>query len=94
MNPDMYAGRRIDVNPEDTELVQRLRTGICPHTGKRYDCAHCEWKEPEPPPLKHGMVRRYTIGISLCIDGYVENNTPKREWNRLAKCFTEAVSGE
>ena len=82
------------MNPEDTELVHRLRTGICPHTGKKYDCAHCEWEKEEPPPLKLGYKRVGTMHMSLCISTWVEQNTPKREWNRLARAFTGAVTGE
>ena len=82
------------MNPEDTELVHRLRTGICPHTGKKYDCAHCEWEQEEPPPLKPGMRRIYSIGLNMCITGYVEDDTPMREWNRLAGAFTGVASGK
>lgn len=51
------------------ELVHRLRTGIFPHTGKNYDCAHCEWEPDEPPPIK-GDIRASLDGVNGSYKSY------------------------
>lgn len=31
---------------EKYELIEILKNGICPHTGKRYNCLRCDGAEP------------------------------------------------
>lgn len=82
------------MNIEETEIVQELRTGICQHTGKHYDCARCVWQTPKDPDLETGEVLHKKMHMSFCIEGYVEDNTPMREWNRLGRIFSPQCTGK
>lgn len=63
------------------ELVEMLKTGICPFTGQRYDCGRCNHEpEKEKPPCR--------IHMSVCIASYIEDNAPMSEYRRLARAFT------
>ena len=69
------------------ELVERLKVEKCCFTGKVFDCGRCQL-QPEriKPPCG--------IHMGICIDGYIEDNAPMREYNRLAKGFNnKAITG-
>lgn len=59
-------------------LIEQLKTGTCPFTGKRYDCGRCEKFEKlefaEPPAGLH---------ISMSFDGYLSDG--KRGMKELHK---------
>ena len=68
---------------KDLNEYKELKTGTCPHTGKRYDCARCEFPHPPTQP-----------GIYHCclnITGTLARNS-KREWRRLASAML--INGE
>ena len=70
-------------------LIEQLKTGTCPFTGKTYNCERCEIK-PEYNRYPTGEEGHTTmrIGLSLCITGFVTGRIGKRELNKTAKWFT------
>lgn len=70
-------------------LIEQLKTGVCPFTGKNYNCERCEIK-PEfnryPTGEEGHTIMR--IGISLCITGFVTGRIGKRELRQTTKMFT------
>lgn len=60
------------------EIVELLRHGTCPHTGKPYDCARCEWKEP---PMRVGV--SYCVHFAACITHPIDG----RGWKDLLRNF-------
>lgn len=75
---------------KEYELIEILKNGICPHTGKRYNCLRCDGAKP------HDLMNQ---GVHIVHCGFaVENsfagfNDPLTRWNKLASVFTGVHSG-
>lgn len=63
--------------------IDILKTGTCPFTGEKYRCGACEIT----PPYPEG---RYQVEMCMSVSGPLERNgNNMREWNKLAKAFTD-----
>ena len=71
-------------------LLDRLKTGICPFTGRRYDCARCETK-PERRPIPGGApgvyLGVYELHLAFCITRFATGQTTAQELKRIARGF-------
>jgi len=62
--------------------IDIIKTGICPFTGNKYNCATCELD----PPMPTGRVQ---WEMCMSISGPLQRNTSIKDWNKLAKAFTD-----
>lgn len=71
----------------EDKLINKLKTGICPFTGQRYDCARCEI-EPERVDIPSDTPGTYELHMCFEITRFVFGQTTKLEMKQLARCFT------
>ena len=74
------------MNVNEEPLVKKVRDGICPFTGERYDCARCDVKPKEMhKPNDDGM---HSIHMCVCITGFVTGLQGKAMLRAIARSFT------
>ena len=72
---------------EDEETVRKVRDGICPFTGERYDCARCKVK-PKREIDAEAVGKPVFIHMCLGIEGYVTGMHEKAMLRNLAASMT------
>lgn len=73
------------MSEKEYELIEILKNGICPHTGKRYNCLRCDGAKPHD--LMNQGVHIVHCGFAVK-NSFAGFNDPLTRWNKLASVFT------
>ena len=69
-------------------LIEKLKNGTCPFTGRGYDCARCEL-DPEEIKMPSDTPGMYEVHMQFCITRFVHGQTTKKEMKQVANMFVE-----
>ncbi len=67
-------------------LIEQVKNGTCPFTGKRYDCARCDL-DPESIPIPAAEPGFREMHMCFCIERFATGQTTKGEMRRIASGF-------
>lgn len=71
-----------------SNLIEQLKTGKCPFTGKTYNCERCN-VEPEEHPIPSDTPGMHELHMRFDITRFAEGQTTKTEMKQIATGFTK-----
>ncbi|WP_277200662.1 hypothetical protein [Victivallis vadensis] len=78
------------MSDQEYELIGILKNGICPHTGKRYDCLRCDGVKSHEFTNQGTHIIHCGFAVENGLAGF---NDPLPKWNKLATIFVGVHSG-